>query len=83
MITYGLVRTIGPYSQPAPQTYRRNNVVEERPYWTQTRRLPPNEYELREITDQNGYQNLENQVVQNLIKKKEQAMQIFNQSFGF
>lgn len=83
MITYGLVRTVGPYTNPAPQRYNRNNIVEERPYWTQTKTLPPNEYELRAVTDQNGYQNLENQVVQNLIKKKEQAMQIFNQSFGY
>lgn len=82
MITYGLVQTVGPYSHPGPQRYRQNNIWEERPYWAPTQLGPPNDYELRQVTDQNGYQNLENQVVQRLIAKQQEDMAKFNQSFG-
>lgn len=81
MITYGLVRTIGPYAHPGPQQYKKPDIV-ERPYWAQTKRLPPNDYERRLVTDLSGWQNQSNQELQRERNIREIAVNLFSQPFG-
>lgn len=82
MITYGLVRQVGPKPPVGVATYRQDNIWEERPYWAQTKLLPKNDYEQRMVTDQNGYQALEAEVVNRMVVAQQEAMAKFNQSFG-
>lgn len=82
MITYGLVRQVGPKPPVGVATYRQDNIWEERPYWAQTKLLPKNDYEQRMVTDQNGYQALEAEVVNRMVVAQQDAMAKFNQSFG-